>query len=96
MSVPKFRRGLTFVQREKLRAHILETELERARKRAAHANVCTVCRAALTATGVEASDYVKLLHDQCRAEQPGGSGCLCPHLDQPGGDIVTGVIAEPF
>lgn len=91
----KFRRGLSIERRTALRADLLETELEKARHKAASLYLSLTCRNAMDCTGTEDGTYVKLLHQQCRGELPGGVGCLCVCHDVASTEIVTGAVEVP-
>ena len=83
------------LQRQQFREHVMQTELEKAQRRAAGMYLSATCRNAMVATGSENPEYVRLLHEQCKGELPGGVGCLCHHHDVVEGEVVTGTVAIP-
>ena len=87
------RRGMTLLQRQRLREQVLERQLKIAYERAARYGLSGACAKAMDAVGEEARE----LHETCSAELPGGLGCLCNHHDvaRVEGHVVSGVLPEP-
>jgi hypothetical protein len=77
--VRRLRRGLTVLERDKLRAEILERQMRLAVTRAAEYGLTGMCREAMRLA--EAGERSGALHRSCGAEEPGGLGCLCPCHD---------------
>jgi hypothetical protein len=74
---------MTVLERQQLRQEVMRRQLDLACERAAVYGLSQACLAALRETGPAAM----ILHQACRAEDIGGTGCLCVHHD----DARTGV-----
>jgi len=79
------RRGMSLADRVKLRQQALERQLRLAYQRAGEYGLSEQCRLAMA---VKEPGQAKELHDSCRSEDTGGTGCLCPHHD-----VATGVVS---
>jgi hypothetical protein len=85
----RLRRGMTVLQRDELRRSVLERQLALAYRRSAEYGLSQYCRRAMVVTS---SDPLRAgeLHAACRAEDPGGPGCLCQHHDVRDTDVASG------
>lgn len=71
-----FKQGMTITQRRRLREEILARHLEKAREEAARARLTLTCRNAMYYTSRDPAEAVRF-HARCKAEERGGTGCLC-------------------
>ncbi len=86
-----FHRGMTIAERQKVREEVIKREVQQAYKRAAEAHLTDKCRRAMVLTG-ERPDEARELHESCKGEEYGSSGCLCTCHDAYGGSVVTGEV----
>lgn len=71
-----FRRGMTVLERQKLREQVLAQHLRVAQQRAAEYGLTVRCREAMKAAADRDSARAKALHSSCHGEDT-GTGCLC-------------------
>jgi hypothetical protein len=88
------KRGMTILERRKLRAEILEKEMARAYERAQGAGLTLVCRDAMRVTGSDPG-MARGLHARCVGESSlTGGGCLCQCHDVITGGVAAGTMSE--
>lgn len=90
---PKFRRGMTVLERRKYRDAALQRFLERAYKQAAEYRLTPQCQRAMWVTGTSPA-AARAMHEMCTGEEPGGSGCLCMCHDTNVNTVESGM-GEP-
>ena len=83
------RRGLTYLERVKLRALAYEREVTKARQRAMAWKLSPQCRGALALMSTEPG-LAAGMHSECKEEEPGGKGCLCMCHDLPSEGVSSG------
>lgn len=88
--VGKLRRGMTVLERQKLREEILQAFLDRARKQAGEAGRSVTCIRGMQSHGKTAA----YLHGRCVGEVQPNSGCLCECHDDNRGGVASGTAAE--
>lgn len=91
----RFRRGMTVLDRRKLREELLQREVERAYRRAFTRHVSPSCVNAMDVTGSEPAT-ARSLHAACWGEHPNSVGCLCPCHDEDRGGVESGGANAPF
>lgn len=91
----RFRRGMTVLERRKYRDEVIKRELEAAYHRASVHRMSETCRRAMATTRSANPELARELHEKCRAEEPGGPGCLCEHHDEDRGGVMAGVVQVP-
>lgn len=78
---PKMRAGMTVGERQRLRAWILDSAMDQARKQAAEVHLSIRCRSHLPQRSpLMSEDERRLEHTLCKGESV-GDGCLCPWHD---------------
>jgi hypothetical protein len=78
---PKMRQGMPLEERQRLRAWILESALDQARRQAAEVYLSMRCRSHLLQNSPGMSyDQRRLEHTKCKGESM-GDGCLCEWHD---------------
>lgn len=85
---PRFRQGMTVLDRRKYRDYVLKRELNLAYARAGKWRMSYRCQRAMAATGSDPED-ARLQHSLCLDEQTGGRGCLCMCHDEDRSGVVT-------
>jgi hypothetical protein len=93
--VRQLRRGLTLAQRQKLRTQVLERQLSVAYRRAIRYGLSETCRQAMDMSAAGCPARAAELHASCKAEEPGGTGCLCPCHDARDTAVVSGSAPLP-
>lgn len=87
----KLRRGMTVLDRQKLREEIQQAFLDKARKAASEVGRSLTCIRGMQAWGETAAH----LHGQCAGElPPKGTGCLCECHDDNRGGVEAGTAPE--
>lgn len=80
---PQMRQGMPLEERRQLRAWILESALDQARKQAAEVHLSMRCRSHLPQRSPKMSDDERAMeHTLCKGESV-GDGCLCEWHDPP-------------
>lgn len=90
----RLRRGMTVLDRQKLREEVIRAELQRAYERAARYGLSMRCARAMLMTGGD-PELVRAEHGRCRGEEPGGAGCLCQCHDDSRGGVISGAAVPP-
>lgn len=78
---PKMRAGMTLGERQRLRAWILDSALDQARRQAAEVHLSIRCRSHLEQRSPSMNAAERMAeHALCKTESM-GDGCLCPMHD---------------
>jgi hypothetical protein len=83
------RRGLTYLDRQKLRRLVYAREVDKARQRAMAWKLSPQCRGALALMATEPG-LASGMHQECKQEEIGGKGCLCTCHDVVSGGVSAG------
>ena len=86
----KLKRGMLLLDRQRLREKVMERQLKLAVERATGYGLSQTCRRAMAMGLAGCTDRAAVLHAECQAEEPGGTGCLCLCHDVRDTAVVTG------